>query len=128
MKRIIYLTLSLLLLSSSTILAQNTNSAKISAKITDYDFGVIKETNGKVSYTFVIDNVGSKPLVITRVISACGCTTPEFSQEPVPEGKSTDIKVTYDPTGRPGPFVKTIAIYSNGKDGAFTVRIKGIVE
>ena len=30
--------------------------------------------------------------------------------------------------GRPGQFVKTISVYSNGKDGSYILRIKGIVE
>lgn len=108
--------------------AQKTTGAKIAAEITDYDFGVIKEADGKVSYTFVVNNEGTKPMVITRVISACGCTVPEYDTKPIDAGKSSNIKVTFDPAGRPGPFVKTIAVYSNGKDGSFILRIKGVVE
>ncbi|WP_455250258.1 DUF1573 domain-containing protein [Porphyromonas sp.] len=36
--------------------------------------------------------------------------------------------MTYNPAGRPGPFYKNIAVYSNGKDGGFTLRIKGEVK
>lgn len=126
MKRIIYLILALCVVSVS--FAQKTTGAKIVAEVTDYDFGVIKEADGKVSYTFVIKNEGTKPMVITRVISACGCTVPEYDTKPIEAGKTSNIKVTFDPTGRPGPFVKTIAVYSNGKDGSFILRIKGVVE
>lgn len=126
MKRIIYLILALCVVSVS--FAQKTTGAKIASEVTDYDFGVIKEADGKVSYTFVIRNEGTKPMVITRVISACGCTVPEYDTKPIEAGKTSNIKVTFDPTGRPGPFVKTIAVYSNGKDGSFILRIKGVVE
>jgi len=38
------------------------------------------------------------------------------------------IKVTFDPAGRPGPFTKTISVYSNGKTGSFIMNIRGEVE
>ena len=68
------------------------------------------------------------PLVITRVIASCGCTTPEWPKEPVAPGKSAEIKVTFDPANRPGPFTKTISIYSNGKTGSFIMNIRGEVQ
>ena len=76
----------------------------------------------------IIRNAGDAPLVITRVATPCACTTPEYSREPIAPGKEGKITVTYNPAGRPGPFYKNIAIYSNGRDGAFTIRIKGTVE
>lgn len=102
--------------------------AVITAKDAEHDFGMIKEANGKVSHTFIIKNTGSAPLVLTRVVAACGCTTPEYSTEPIAPGKEGKILVTFNPVGRPGQFVKTIAVYSNGKDGSYILRIKGVVE
>ncbi len=101
---------------------------KIQVAETEYDFGEIMEADGPVSHTFTVKNVGNTPLVITRVNASCGCTKPEYSSEPIAAGASSTIKVTYNPAGRPGQFVKTIAIYSNGMDGALTVRIKGVVK
>ena len=92
------------------------------------DFGVIKEADGKVSHTFVIKNEGEAPLVVTRVIASCGCTTPEWTKEPIAPGKTGDIKVTYNPAGRPGPFSKSISVYSNGKTGSFLLTIRGEVK
>lgn len=108
--------------------AQSGDKATISAKVTEHDFGNIKESDGKVSCVFTVTNTGKAPLVITRVIASCGCTTPQYEQEPIAPGKSGKITVTYNPAGRPGQFVKTIAVYSNGKDGAFTLKIKGNVQ
>lgn len=130
MKKAILFALTTLLFSIG-MWAQNEkkeSGAVISAEVVEYDFGAIKEANGPVSYIFKLKNVGKAPLVITRINASCGCTTPEFSTEPVAPGKETPVKVTYNPAGRPGQFVKTIAVYSNGKDGAFTLRIKGVVE
>lgn len=108
--------------------AQAQRSAVISASKTDHDFGVIKESAGKVTHTFVIKNAGNAPLVLTRVVASCGCTTPEYSTEPIAPGQEGRIVVSFNPAGRPGQFLKTIAVYSNGRDGAFTLRIKGVVE
>lgn len=92
-----------------------------------YNFGTITEEAGLASHVFVIKNTGGAPLVINRVTASCGCTRPEWSKEPVGPGKSTELKVSYDPTGRPGPFTKIVSIYSNGKKGSYNVAIKGTV-
>ncbi len=131
MKKTTLLAVFALFFSLLTCVAQETKKntgAKIGAKELEFDFGKIKEADGPVTHKFVVDNRGKAPLVITRVNASCGCTTPVFSTEPVAPGKETEIVVTYNPAGRSGQFVKTIAIYSNGKDGAFTLRIKGVVE
>lgn len=117
-----------LLLAIGFVFAQAGKGAVISAASPEFDFGIIKEANGKVSHTFTIKNAGDAPLVITRVATPCACTTPEYSQEPIAPGKEGRITVTFNPAGRPGPFFKNIAVYSNGRDGAFTLRIKGKVE
>ncbi len=126
MKRIIFI-LTAILLSVAAVSAQK-KQAVISAQETSFDFGSIKEADGKVSHTFKIDNNGDGPLVITRVIASCGCTTPEWTREPIAPGKSGDVKITYNPANRPGAFIKTISIYSNGKKGSFILTIKGKVE
>ena len=116
-----------ILLATGMVSAQDKDKAVISAETTKFDFGTIKEADGKVSHTFEISNTGNKPLVITRVIASCGCTTPEWPKEPIAPGKTGNIKVTFNPEGRPGPFSKTISVYSNGKVGSFIMSIRGEV-
>ena len=112
---------------STEAFAQDDKKAVISIPVKEYDFGTIKEGEGKVSHVFEIKNTGSAPLVLTRVMSPCGCTVPTFSKEPIAPGKSSKITVTYDPAGRVYPFVKTISVYSNGKEGPEVITIKGEV-
>ena len=125
MKQVIFIFMAFLL---ATGIASAQQTAVIAAEQTSYDFGTIKEADGKVSHTFQIKNEGNMPLVITRVIASCGCTTPEWTKEPIAQGKTGDIKVTYDPSARPGPFTKTISVYSNGKTGSFILTIRGNVQ
>ncbi|MFR6415865.1 MAG: DUF1573 domain-containing protein [Alistipes shahii] len=47
-----------------------------------WDFGTIRESDGRVSHTFTGVNRGDKPLVILDVVTSCGCTVPEFSRQP----------------------------------------------
>mgnify|MGYP000772110599 CR=1 FL=1 len=103
------------------------NNAQISADELIYNFGTIGESDGLASHIFKIKNTGNGPLVITRITASCGCTQPEWTKEPIAPGKIGEVKVTYNPKGRPGPFYKTIAIYSNGKKGSFSLGIKGNV-
>jgi len=126
MKQIIFIFMAILL--ATGIASAQKSKAVISAEVTSHDFGTIKEADGEVSCTFTIKNAGEAPLVLTRVIASCGCTTPEWTKEPIAAGKTGDIKITYNPKGRPGPFVKTISVYSNGKTGSFILTIRGNVE
>lgn len=134
MKRIAILTTILLLCATLAGAQDNkqtkskSSGAQIEATETEFDFGTIKEVDGPVSHTFTIKNTGTAPLVLTRVAASCGCTKPEFETAPIAPGKTSTVKVTYNPAGRPGQFVKTISIYSNGKDGSYILRIKGVVE
>lgn len=127
MKKLMYI-LTAMCLFVGVVFAQAGKGAVISSPKIEHDFGVIKEANGKVTHTFTVKNTGTAPLVITRVVATCGCTTPKYDVEPIAPGKEGKVVVTYNPAGRPGQFVKTIAVYSNGFDGAFTLRIKGVVE
>lgn len=119
------LILAHLLFFAGMLFAQN--GAQISADELTYNFGNIQEADGPASHVFTIKNTGDGPLVITRVTVSCGCTRPEWTQEPIGPGQTGKVKVTYNPKGRPGPFHKTLSIYSNGKKGSYTLAIKGNV-
>lgn len=125
MKQIIFIFMAILF---TTGIASAQKKAVIAVEESSYDFGTIKEADGKVSHTFTIKNDGDSPLVLTRVIASCGCTTPEWTKEPIAPGKTGDIKITYDPKDRPGPFTKTISVYSNGKTGSYILTVRGDVQ
>ncbi len=92
-----------------------------------HDFGTIAEVDGKVGCTFTAVNRGKKPVVILEVIASCGCTVPEFSRKPILPGDSAAIRVTYDPTNRPGAFDKELAVYSSDREAIATLAIRGTV-
>ncbi|APD07688.1 hypothetical protein UJ101_02187 [Flavobacteriaceae bacterium UJ101] len=91
------------------------------------DYGTI-ENGADGQRTFVFTNTGAKPLVISRVQTSCGCTTPEYSKEPVLPGAEGKIVVKYD-TKRTGPFQKSITVYSNAEEaGRKVLKIKGTIK
>ena len=94
----------------------------------DYDFGLIKEENGPVEYSFVFENKGDSPLIIESVQASCGCTTPGWTKDPVmPDGKGY-VKALYNPTNRPGIFHKTLTVRTNATPGVSVLHIKGSVK
>lgn len=93
-----------------------------------HDFGTIKETDGPVAYNFQFTNTGNAPVLIKSVEASCGCTSPEWSRQPVLPGKTGFIKATFDPKDRPSFFNKSITVSSNAKNAQIELEIKGTVE
>jgi hypothetical protein len=93
-------------------------------KQTEHDFGKIPQ--GKpVFYSFEIVNVSNEPLMLQNVQATCGCTTPEWSKEPIAPGATAIIKVGYNAAAE-GPFEKPITItYKEGQTKV--LKIKGTV-
>lgn len=124
--RQLFLLFICILCTGSFLFAQG--KTKISVNKANHDFGVVKEEGGEVEHTFVLKNDGKSPLVIDRITTSCGCTLPEWSKEPVPPGGTKEIKIWYDPYGRPGRFYKTISVYSNAEPRRFVMTIEGEVQ
>lgn len=75
-----------------------------------HDFGYIKEADGKVFAEFEFQNYSKFRISVFKVISSCGCAIATADDGWInPQGKGK-IKVAYDPTGRPGKFVKSFEI------------------
>lgn len=120
MKKILaglFMTASIVLTSAQTI-----NFDK-----TTYEYGTVK-TGSDGHRFFTVRNTGDKPLIISKVQASCGCTTPEWSQDPIMPGKSSQIKVGYN-TNINGDFQKLIEVYSNDpKNSRSVLYIKGKVD
>lgn len=94
---------------------------------TTLDYGTLKP-GADGNRVFTVKNTGDKPLIISNVQPGCGCTTPEWSKEPIMPGKTGAIKVHYD-TNRQGNFLKIIEVFSNDPANQRSViNIKGNVD
>lgn len=92
-----------------------------------HDFGTILEEKGPVSHTFVLRNLGERPVVITSATAWCSCTTADWQKSPIAPGQSGTVTVSYNPAYRPGKFSKEVAVVCD--DGKHYVRlwVKGTV-
>ena len=120
----------------STSLVNNPNSAEgtnvsnvpaIEFEKTEHDFGKILQGE-QVSYTFKFKNVGNAPLIISSIEKTCGCTTPNYSKEPIKPGENGKITVTYDSKGHKGFQNKRLVVKSNTNPSESIIRIKAQVE
>lgn len=116
---------------ASFILDESGNLTETTAPVIEFetethDFGTVDE-GPKIEYEFHFKNTGKEPLVLSNVKPSCGCTTPEWSKEPIAPGASSVIKAIYNTQGRPGPFNKSITITSNAYTPTKRIFIKGEV-
>ncbi|MGK7395089.1 MAG: DUF1573 domain-containing protein [Candidatus Cyclobacteriaceae bacterium M3_2C_046] len=101
---------------------ENTNGPVIKFSKDMHDFGDIN-SGEKVSYTFEFKNTGNQPLVLSNVLTTCGCTVTEWPKDPVAPGKSGQIEVKFNSTGRTGKQNKVITIISNATKPQERVKI-----
>jgi hypothetical protein len=77
-----------------------------------HDFGSIKQGES-VTTNFVITNTGKEELNIRQTRATCGCTASKPEKSTLKPGESSNIKVTFNSTGRSGEQSKTIFVFSN---------------
>ena len=92
-----------------------------------YDFGSVAQ-GGVVDHTFKFKNTGTAPLVISNIGVSCGCTTPEWTKEPVMPGKTGTIAAHFNTAGKMGMQNKVLTIESNAAAGSVTVSLVGEVK
>ena len=114
MKKIALLFIFFILAFANQVQAQETVPV-ISFKENSIDFGDIVQGQ-KVEHTFVLTNTGKQPLIISNVAATCGCTVPSWPKEPGAPGKSAEIKVSFNSTGKVGKQNSVVRIYSNASE------------
>jgi hypothetical protein len=92
----------------------------------EYDFGTIVEGE-IVDGVFNVTNKGKVDLVITAVQPSCGCTTPDWTKDPIKPGEKGEIKFSFNSNGRVGKQHKSITITSNAEKVKETIRLTGTV-
>ncbi len=106
---------------------KSVGSPVIKFEKTEHDFGKILQGE-QVSYTFKFKNIGNAPLIITSIEKTCGCTTPDFSSQPIKPGESGKITITYDSKGHKGFQNKRLIVKANTNPSETILRIKAQVE
>ena len=124
MKKLLFLYGAIIL----SITAQGQAKIEFKDKDNTIDYGTVTKDGDSGLRSFEFKNTGNAPLIITNVISTCGCTVPSKPTEPIMPGKTGKIEVKYNMS--PGPIRKTITVESNASnydDGKIPLKIKGTV-
>ncbi len=106
--------------------AVNTDLAVATFDNQNFDFGKIKQGT-PVTHEFKFTNTGKVPMIITNVQASCGCTTPDWSKEPIAPGGKGFIKATYN-AASVGAFNKAVTVTANIPIGSVQLFIKGEVQ
>ena len=91
----------------------------------EHDFGDL-EKGKPVHFTFRMRNLSNEPQVIDNVRTACGCTAPSWSPEPIPPDSTAAIDVEYDARDD-GYFRRYVKVYLSGQRKAEKLWIEGYV-
>lgn len=93
----------------------------------EFDFGTIQQ-GVKVEHTYTFTNDGTADLLITDAKASCGCTVPDYTKEPVAPGKTGEVHVVFDSTGKSGEVSKTVTLTVNTEKGNEVVSFKANIE
>ena len=106
----------------------NSNSGQPIIEVVDdeFDFGEIKEGEN-VIHEYKIKNTGTGDLLISSAKGSCGCTVPEWPEEPIKAGEEATIKVTFNSRGKPGVQNKRVTLMTNAIPNVKILTIKGNV-
>jgi len=124
MKKLFFLAAAFMI--GATMMAQTAKVDEV-AKFNEekHDFGKVKQGVPAITF-FEIKNTSDKVIVIESATASCGCTTPEWSKEPIAPGATSKIKVGYNAAGM-GRFDKTVTIKVAGVTEAKILTISGEV-
>ena len=89
-----------------------------------HDFGTINEGE-TVSTLFKFTNTGKSDLIVVDARGSCGCTVPEWPQDPIGPGEQANIKVTFDSKGKIGKQAKRVTLMTNAIPNVKILTIKG---
>lgn len=112
---------------SATGHSDTSKIAVIRFEETSFDFGAVKE-GIEVVHEFAFSNTGKEVLLIRDARSSCGCTVPEWPDEPIPPGGTGKIKVRFDSSNRKGKVDKEVNIIANTNPFMTHLYITGKVE
>lgn len=91
-----------------------------------HNFGKIKDGD-KVQHIFKFKNTGTEKLVVKNVKPSCGCTTPEWTKDPIEPGGEGFIQIEFDSSGKVGTQNKSVTVELNIAEKIKTLTFTGEV-
>lgn len=107
--------------------AAGEGKAKFSFEEKEKNLGKIQKGETVVK-GFIFKNTGGEPLVIEEASASCGCTVPEYSEDPVQPGETGFVDVAYDSDGKSAKeFEQTVTLKANTSQDEHEIAITGQV-
>lgn len=104
---------------------RKTNTSQTTASLSEVDIDMGEfDWNKKQEREITISNTGNGPLAISDVTTSCGCTTVEYTKEPIMPKKSGILKITYQ-AEHPEHFNKTVSIHCNTPTSPMQIKVTG---
>jgi hypothetical protein len=91
-----------------------------------HDFGTVNEGD-IVEHRFKFTNTGKVALTILDAKSSCGCTVPEWPDDPIPPGSSGEIVAKFNTEMKPNKQKKNITVTANTYPNETKVTLTGMV-
>jgi hypothetical protein len=90
---------------------------------TEVDLGESMEGE-TLEYTFKFVNKGKETLVISNILTSCGCTVVDWSREPIGPGKKGEIRTKFNTKNKIGLQNKTFIVLSNSANYKDEIKLK----
>jgi hypothetical protein len=107
--------------------AQSMEQTSVEWVSEEFNYGTVP-AGTVVTHRFRFKNTGSAPLTLTNVKASCGCTTPEWSKDPVAPGAEGFVEAKFNSTGRSGANNKTITVTGNFPENRKVLKLTGMVQ
>jgi len=96
------------------------NKPRIAFAVTELDAGLVAP-EAETSHTFVFENVGKGPLIISSVSSSCNCSTVVPLEKPIAPGERDEIKITIKHGNTAAKYEYIFAAKSNDPETPLSV-------
>jgi hypothetical protein len=102
---------------------------KIEFETLTHNYGTIKEGD-HVKFTFKFKNTGKGNLIISDASASCGCTVPEFTEEPVKPGDSGEVRVDFNSANKGADIevFKTVTVITNTTPNKTVLTLRGFIK
>jgi hypothetical protein len=91
-----------------------------------HDFGTVEEGT-KVKHTFIFENTGTEPLLISNARGSCGCTVPQWPRTPIAPGAKSEITVEFNSSKKSGKRNQQVTITANTEPHNTIINLVGEV-
>ena len=92
-------------------LAPNAGNVAFERDMIDAEFASGDTDSRIFEYGFV--NKGTRPLVISRLVSTCSCAKAEYDKRVIKPGERGVVRLTYSPEGRLGKNLRRVFVYTD---------------